>query len=181
VVAICGILLITHEYRYNTIMHSLTLSRRRSQVFIAKIVIISLFVGITMAIFAVLSPLLTLAGIHLHGLNLVHQDVDLGTLWWRALFASWAYSMLAAILALTIRIQVGAIVAFFLAPGTIEGLLGLLLKKDQVYLPFTAVSGVLNHNGAQQISYGRSAVIALIWIVVGYAIALVLFNRRDAN
>ena len=42
--------------------------------------------------------------------------------------------MLAFILAIIIRIQVGAIAAVFLIPSTLENLLGLLLKQNQVYL-----------------------------------------------
>jgi ABC-2 type transport system permease protein len=180
-IAICGVLLVTHEYRYNTIMHSLTLARSRSQVFFAKITAISLFAVVFIALFTVLSPLLTLAGIHVHGLHLVNQELHLSSLWWRALFGGWAFVMLATILALLIRIQVGAIVALFLVPGTIEGLLGLLLKRNQVYLPFASVGEVLSHNSAGYISYAHAAAVALAWIVTGLIVALVLFERRDAN
>jgi hypothetical protein len=179
--AICGILLITHEYRYNTIMHSLTLARRRSQVFYAKVVAISLFTIVFIGLFAILSPLLNLAGMHLHGYHLVPQELHFSSLWWRALFGGWAFVMLATVAALIIRIQVGAIVALFLLPGTIEGLLGLLLKRNQVYLPFASVGEVLSHNSAGYISYAHAAAVALAWIVTGLLIALVLFERRDAN
>jgi hypothetical protein len=66
----------------------------------------------------------------------------------------------------------------FLIPGTVEQLLGLLLKKNQVYLPFSALGAVLEHN---QISYVRAATVVGLYVVVGWIVAWVLFLRRDAN
>src|ERR1700744_3733974 len=39
--AIVAILLMTHEYRYNTIMYTLTSSNSRSKVFISKFIVVS--------------------------------------------------------------------------------------------------------------------------------------------
>lgn len=180
--AIVGVLLITHEYRYNTIMYTLTASRSRTQVFIAKIIAISVFAVVFSLIFAVISPFLAYLGVQVKGLHMVHQVLPVWSLLWRAIFVGWGMSMLALILAFIIRIQVGAIAALFIIPSTVESVFGLLLKNNVVYLPFSALNSVLQHHeGHIVLTYGRAALVALIYIVIGWLIAWQLFLRRDAN
>jgi hypothetical protein len=179
-IALVGVLLVTHEYRYNTIMYSLT-SRRRTQVFMAKLAVIAVFAALFSIIFGLISPLLVELGLHVKGHELVHQVIPAGSLLWRGVFAGWAYSMLALVIAFLVRVQVGAIVTLFLIPTTIESLLGLLLKHNVVYLPFTAISTVLDNSAHSSTSYGKAAVISLIYVVVGWIVAWILFLRRDAN
>jgi hypothetical protein len=98
------------------------------------------------------------------------------------MFYGWGVVMLAAILAFIVRIQVGALVAFFIIPSTVENIAGILLKKNQVYLPFSALNTLVDtFPGENHISYIRGATIALIYIIVGWIIAWILFLRRDAN
>lgn len=180
--SLVGILLVTHEYRYNTINYSLTASRSRLKVFIAKTLVVSLFAIVFCFVFGLLSPLLTLLAVELRHLPLVHQNIDFWGVAWRALFAGWGFSMLGFILALIIRSQVGALVAIFLAPGALESILGLLLKKNQIYLPFTANSMLLGvREDMLAMSYGKAALVVGAYIVVGWLVAWVLFWRRDAN
>lgn len=178
-IALVGVLLVTHEYRYNTILHTLTASKNRTRVIIAKIATISLFAVIASAVLALLSPLLTDIGIHVKGLELVSQSMPYGDILWRSVYTGWGFSMLALLLAVIIRSQPGAIAALFLIPGTVEQLLGLLLKDKQVYLPFDSLGAVIEHN--DHLSYGHAALVALAYIAVGWLIAWALFLRRDAN
>jgi ABC-2 type transport system permease protein len=178
ILSLVAILLVTHEYRYNTIVYTLSAARNRSLVFLAKIVAISSFMIIFILIFAVLSPILAELGVHASGRHLISQHLSISSLLWRVVFSGWAYSMLAFILALIVRVQVGAIAAIFLLPGTVEALIGLLLKKNQVYLPFTAISAVISRD---QLSYGRAAAVAMVYVVLGWLLAWALFQRRDAN
>ncbi len=178
-IALIGILLVTHEYRYNTIMYTLTSSRSRAQVLLSKLLVMSVFAILFSVIFGALSPLMTLLGVHIKGHVLMHQVIPVGDLLWRSALTGWGFAMLALILAFIIRIQVGAIVALFLIPGTIEQLLGLLLKHKQAYLPFMALHNVADDN--PMIPHGRAAAVSCIYIVIGWIIALILFQRRDAN
>lgn len=181
--SLVGILLVTHEYRYNTINYSLTASRSRLKVFVAKTLVASLFAIVFCFVFGLLSPLLSILATELRNLHLAPQNIDF---WWgvawRALFAGWGFSMLGFILALIIRSQVGALIAIFIMPGPVEAILGLLLKKNQIYLPFTANSMLLGvREDMLAMSYGKAAMVVGIYVIVGWLVAWVLFLRRDAN
>jgi ABC-type transport system involved in multi-copper enzyme maturation permease subunit len=173
-----GILLVTHEYRYNTILYTLSSARRRGQVLIAKILIVSLFALVFTAIFCTLSPIFTQWGVQVAGHELAHQTASISDMMSRALFYGWGFSMLALLIASLIRVQPGAIAAMFLVPGIVEQLLGLVLKTNQGYLPFSSLDSILNHN---RFSTMHEIVVALAWIVGGWLIAWVAFVRRDAN
>ena len=176
--SVAAVLLVTHEYRYNTIMYTLTAAKRRTNVWLAKIFIISVFAIVFSLVVGLLSPWLANVGVHLHGHTLVSQNLPLRNLLMRAVFYGWGYSMLALIVAMLIRIQVGSMAALFLIPTTVENLLGLLLKNNQVYLPFSALSAVVEKG---HISYSHAALVALAYIVGGWIIAGIFFIRRDAN
>jgi ABC-2 type transport system permease protein len=184
-ISLVGVLLVTHEYRYNTIMYSLTSSNSRLKVLIAKVVAVSCFAVLATLFFAALSPVLTYAGLHLKGISLVHQSIPVADLFWRVAFYGWAYSMLAVLLAFIIRNQVGAIVTILFLPNTVEALLGLLLKKNVVYLPFSALNTLMgggdNPSTVIPMSHAKAAVIVTGYVVAALIIAAYLFKRRDAN
>jgi hypothetical protein len=149
-------------------------------VLLAKLVTISIFVAVVSLLLGFLSPLLAQIGLHIKDHSLVHQVFPVWNLAWRVAFAGWAFSMLALIVAFIIRIQVGAIAAVFLLPGTIEPLIGLVLKKHQDYLPFSSIKSIVDHTHTS-ISLGRAVMVASVYLIVGWIIALILFQRRDAN
>jgi ABC-2 type transport system permease protein len=176
--ALVGVILLTQEYRYNTIMYTLTASKSRIKVLVAKIITISVFAVSFTLLVSALSPLLTLLAVHLHGQTLVAQSIPYASLLWQVVFYGWGFAMLGLLMASLIRVQVGAIAALFLLPGTVEQLLGLLLKNNQVYLPFSALTAVLSHG---TVSHLRALAIVMAYIVVGWLVAGFLFVRRDAN
>jgi ABC-type transport system involved in multi-copper enzyme maturation permease subunit len=180
--SLVGVLLVTHEYRYNTIMYTLTSSNSRTKTFLAKLVVITGFSVVYALFIAVLSPALTMAGLATKGLTLVPQHIDVASLLWQVLFVGWGYSMVAFILAMIIRIQVGAISAMFLVPAMLEPLLGLLLKKQAVYLPYNSLQSVLQSNpDLLHISPLRAAGVFTVYAVVGLVVAWQFFLRRDAS
>jgi ABC-type transport system involved in multi-copper enzyme maturation permease subunit len=182
--ALVATLLMTHEYRYNTIMYSLTLSRRRSTVLLAKVLVVSAFAIIFTLIVGTLSPLLADLGAHAHHLKLAPQTLHYGMLLWRSLFFGWGYAMAGLLIAALIRNQIGAIVTLFIAPDTVEGILSLLLKKNTVYLPFSALHTVIGQGMGDYlnaITPLHAAMVFMVYLVVGWAIAWGLFLRRDAN
>jgi ABC-2 type transport system permease protein len=185
--ALIAVLLMTHEYRYNTIMYTLTSSNSRSKVLLAKILVISTFSVVFTLCIGVLSPLLSYLGIHAHHLKLVPQTLHYGNLIWRSLFYGWGYAMAGLVIATLIRSQVGAIVTLLIVPTTVESLLGLLLKHNTVYLPFSSLNQVIGSGSSMRdpngghLSPGKAAAVYCIYLVVGWIVAWTLFLRRDAN
>jgi ABC-2 type transport system permease protein len=183
-VALIATLLMTHEYRYNTIMYSLTLSKRRTRVLLAKILVISVIAVVFTIIICALSPLLAVLGAHANHLKFAPQKLHYGTLLWRSLFFGWGYAMAGLLIAALIRNQIGAIVTLFIAPDTIEGLLSLVLKQHTVYLPFSALHTVIGQgmgNYLNAITPLHAAEVFMGYLLVGWIVAWILFVRRDAN
>lgn len=190
VLSLAGLLLMAHEYRYNTIMYTLTASNSRSRTLLAKVITVTCFAATASFAVMVLSPTLTWLGIQIagHGSELAPQVVHIGDLVWRCLFFGWGYAMIALLLITILRNQIGAIVALFMIPITAEPLLSLLLKSNTVYLPFMALNQVLAISGGEEsplgsdtLSPGKGAVVVSIYLVVGWIIAWILFLKRDAN
>jgi ABC-2 type transport system permease protein len=179
-IAIMGALIMTHEYRYNTIMYTLTSSRSRLQILLAKILVVSAFSVVIALVVGTLSPLMSYFGaVGVKGLELVPQNIPYMDLAWRAAFTGWAYGMAGLLFATLIRNQVGTIITILFVPSTIESLLSLLLRSNSIYLPFTALAGVMQN--MQRLSHGKAALIFLGYLIVGWIIAAILFKRRDAN
>lgn len=185
--AFVGLLLAGHEYRFNTIMYSLTNVNRRWKLLVAKFIAISVAAVIFSVFVALFTPLCDLVGLHLHGhgVHLVPQTFDYWSVIWHCAYVGWGYSMYAFVLMLILRNQVGAIVTFLLLPLIGENIIALLLKSNSKYLPFQSLQNVVLNAGenAQKIavSTGFSLRVSLMYIVIGLIVGFVLFVRRDAN
>jgi ABC-type transport system involved in multi-copper enzyme maturation permease subunit len=177
--AIVGMLLVTHEYRYNTIMYTLTASSSRTKTLLAKLIAISVFAMGFALIFGILSPLLTWLGLTLKGIEMVPQQIPVWDTLWRILFYAWGFSMFAALLGFLIRNQVGVIAALFMIPATVEPLMGLLLKSNAVYLPFTLLTSVVERG--PRVTVTHAALVSAGYILGVAIITWQLFVRRDAN
>lgn len=191
-IAIVALLMVTHEYRYNTIMHTLTSSSSRTKTFIAKMIVIAGFALVVTAFVSVVGPLLALLGMSVKGVELGPQTILYLDAAWRCLYYGFAMAAFAAIIAFIVRNQVGAIITFFIVINTAEGLLGMLLKDNVKYLPFTSLQHVINvtaRNGSPpegigQIGYlspSHAALLVTGYLTVGGVVAWLLFVRRDAN
>lgn len=182
ILAFAGLLLVGHEYRYNTIMYTLTSSNRRLKVLVAKLVAISTFAAVTSLMVVFFSPLCTIVGAHLHGNSIGPQHFDYWTIIWRCIFVGWGYSMYAFALITAMRSQVGSIVTFLLIPLIGENILGNIFRHAQKYFPFTSLQSVAvpldlgNHTTS-----AHAALITLAYIIGGLAVGAVLFLKRDAN
>lgn len=180
-----GLLLVTHEYRYNTIMYTLTANRSRTQVLLSKFAVISAFAILFSLVFGFLSIGLTELAISMRGLVLAPQDFPAWETIWRSALGGWGFVSLAFIIAVLLRSQVGAIILFLLMPSTIESLLTLVLKQYQVFLPFSNIANMLNTvpvevNGSP-VKLMTSVLVLFAYIVVGGLVSWILFLRRDAN
>lgn len=186
--SLVGLLLLAHEYRYNTIMYTLTASNSRSRTLFAKVIAVSCFALLASLLTAILAPALAWLGVQLAGHQLAPQIIPLGDTLWRCLFFGWGYAMIALLLITLMRNQIGAIVTLFMVPITAEPLLSLLLKTKTVYLPFMSLSQVLAIPGVDAAPQGsgsltplHGAMVFSLYLVVGWIVAWVLFLRRDAN
>ena len=183
--ALISILLFTHEFRYNTVAYTLTLSNSRNKVFLSKIIVISMVALTTTAVVGALSPTLAYLGIHANHLQLVPQHFYYSDILWKGLVFGWGSAMAGFVIAALIRNQIGAIVTFLIVPSTVEGLLSIWLKSNTDYLPFTALHTMLGagNNGIQNANLKplEAMFVFLGYLVVSGAISWVLFNRRDAN
>src|SRR6266536_1435332 len=74
--AIVALLLFTHEYRYNTIMYTLTIANSRSKVLIAKIITVLAYVLVLVVLGGALGLGAMIAGLHMAGQALPHQDIS---------------------------------------------------------------------------------------------------------
>jgi ABC-type transport system involved in multi-copper enzyme maturation permease subunit len=176
-----GILSMTHEYRYNTMLYTLTASRSRTRSLVAKVAAVSIFAILFTVVVTVLAVGLMYLGLAVKGYSLGPQVIP-DSMWWRVLTVGWGYSLMGLLFAALIRQQVGAIAAFFVLPGLGEMLLGLLLKENRIYLPFTALQQVIGMDIASttMLSYTRAATVFALYVVVGWLVAWLLFLRRDA-
>ncbi|HET9722084.1 MAG TPA: ABC transporter permease subunit [Candidatus Saccharimonadales bacterium] len=200
VVALAGgliaLLLLAHEYRYNTIIYTLAASNRRSKVLAAKIISVLCLVFVYTVIAGALSLALVWAGAAAAGHSLPAQNISFITFFAKLVFYSEAYSMAGLLFITLIRNQVGAIAALLILPNTVEGLLTLLLKKNSVYMPFTALSQVIQGPTIQgatpahpargdstigSLTPGKGALVYLCYLVGVWIIAWYLFLRRDAT
>lgn len=187
--AVIALLLMSHEYRHNTIMYTLTSSNSRTKTLLSKIIVVSVFaVGFSILI-GVFSPLMTYLGLQIKGYELVPQTLHYGDLLWKTVYTGWANGMAGLLFATLLRNQVAAMAVFFILPGPIESLLGLLLKGNAAYLPFSALHQVATNSGAPPpheagitlLSPGKGALVFMVYLVIGWVIAWILFLRRDAN
>lgn len=188
--AIVAVLLVSHEYRYNTINYSLVSSNNRGKVLTAKFIVTSVYSLVLAALIGVLAPLMGYLGVIAHGHTLVPQNFDLVTIVWTTLFYGWGLGVAGFVLAILLRNQVLAIVSIFIIPNVIEGFIGaLLLKHNAVYMPFHALNQVINSQApaapgnpiSSSMSASGAAFIFIGYLIVAGLIGWLLFMRRDAN
>lgn len=178
---IVAILIVTHEYRYNTIMHTLTITNRRIKVLLAKVAVIAAYSLVFTVVALGLVALLIYLGVKMDGQQLIGQHVDLYSVIWRSLFFVASGTLAAMVFGFLSRSTVFAIVTFFIIPTTVEPLLNNLLKINANYLPFMAQNQILSTGMPHAYSPLGSAGVFAAYVVGAWILAAVLFVRRDAN
>lgn len=190
--ALIALLLLAHEYRYNTIVYTLTASNSRTKVLAAKIIAVFCLVLVYAVVATAVLLALVWAGAAAAGHSLPHQDINLLTFFAKSVFYCEAFAMAGLLFIALIRNQVGAIAALLILPNTVEGLLSLLLKQHSVYLPFSALqqvikgpviaSGTPHHlDTTGSLSAPEGALVFGCYLVFFWLIAWWLFTHRDAN
>jgi ABC-type transport system involved in multi-copper enzyme maturation permease subunit len=180
-VGILAILLICHEYRYNTIGYTLTASNNRLKVLLAKFIVLGGYALIMAFITILVAMGLTMLGVRVGGHYLGPQTIDLYSLLWKSITYMVGAAWLGLVLGFLSRSLVFAIVAYFLIPS-VEPILHALLKISNNYLPSAAQSQILQADPIPG-TYSPLASLGVfsIYLAVGFVVSVVLFMRKDAN
>jgi ABC-type transport system involved in multi-copper enzyme maturation permease subunit len=180
--ALVSILLMTHEYRYNTIVYTLTASNSRTKTLLAKIAAVTVYAVLFTSLLSLVSVLLMRLGVALSGHELAPQTFYFQEFIWRALAYGWGTSMFALLFAVLVRSQVAAIALLFLWPTLVENLASLVLHNKVAYLPFRSLDTIIS--GFSMLPYYTNTEafrVVLVTLVGGWLVAWILFYRRDAN
>lgn len=188
--SIVVILLMAHEFRYNTIFYTLTASNSRSKVLLAKNLVVVTYTTVFTLVTVGVVMAATYLAVNIKDLNLPPQDIE----WWYTLARLLAYSLGFSLLGLAIitlvRNLTAAIVAIFFLPSVdaiISGLLASRQIEPTKWLPFSAlgrvnnvISDTLAPSGALT-SVTHAALVFAVYLVVVWVTAWYLFLRRDAS
>lgn len=191
---IVSLLLLGHEYHYNTIVYTLTASRSRSKVLVAKMITVLCYSIVLGVLLGIIGLYLIKLGTSASGHPLPHQDINYLTYLFKVVVYCASTSLVGLLFIALIRNQIGGIVTLLVFPGIFSQLLGLLLKQNTVYSPFVALDQVVQPPVARGIaaahtqtaelgtlSAPRGFLVFLAYLIVGWAIGWYLFLRRDAT
>ena len=193
ILAMIGVFAWGHEYRHGMIRATLTALNSRTSSWVAKFVVVGLWV--------VVVGVLTMVGSLLAGLVWLADDpvrlvsgATAGAMA-RTLVYTVLLTWVAAAFTAVIRNQTAALVLLFLWPLAVENVITLVFQLVPAlsphadltrFLPFNAAARILNQATESTSVFGQplSLVGALVIFggltVVGMAASLVLFHRRDA-
>ncbi len=183
IATILSILLVAHEYRYNTIMYTLTASPSRVRVLLVKIIVMITYATVVGAALLGISYIATKLGLSIKGVSMMAQDVPVWDTLWRFVSYTWGYVLVGIIIATIVRGLVGSIVLFFLFP-TVEQLSTLVIKDNAKFLPFRSLDSIISFNidtGMAELTSKAALGVFAIYLVIGLIVAAVLFVKRDAN
>lgn len=181
--AIMAILLVAHEYRYGTIMYTLTSSASRVRVLLSKTIVMLGYSTIVGLLVLAIGYFGSRFGLELKGVTLAPQNFPIADILWQFTAYVWGYTLTGILIAVLVRGLVGSIVAFFLLP-TAEGILSLLLKGNTKFLPFRsldAIAATTPTPGITALDNAAALGVFSVYLVVLGTVAVVSFVRRDAN
>ena len=195
--ALIGVFSIGQEYRYNTILPTLSALPRRSILMAAKVVVVMVFVAVVSLVCQVATYLVGLViwGSRLSALG--PFPGYMGRIW----VGSIGYVVVAALVGLALagllRSLPAAIVTMILLPLLVENLIKGLLSLDALrsvrdvakVLPFTAGQQVFSYGAIERRGPGAfsavpspwaGAVIFIVFMSILLGLSWALFERRDA-
>lgn len=176
-----AILLVGHEYRYNTIMYSLTSSNSRTKVYLAKYLASVVFSIISVAILLLLLVLAFLVGQKIAGINTLPQHIPMWSIVWRMLLYIGGSLTFAFTFTVLLRSLIGAIALILIVPTTIEGILTFVLKTKAQYLPFSSLTNITATAHQEGINVKGCAIAFVAYVIVLGVGSYVMFLKRDAN
>lgn len=179
---IIAILFTAHEYRYNTIIYTLTSESKRSKVLISKVLTITAFSIVLGLFFAILGYLTYKLGILLRGADLPAQNISLSTALLKISFFYMGYALFATFSSFIARSVVASVSIMFMIPAMVEPLLSPVLSENSKYLPFVALNSTISSSSSPNtLASGDAIVVTGFYILIMFFVTLALFIRRDAN
>ncbi len=191
--AIIGLLVMSHEYRYNLVVYTMTASNSRSKILISKILSLLVFIFFFSVILGAIALGLIYLGAVVAGHTPVHQEISYLTFFGKLVLYCELWAMVGLLFITLIRHQMGAFVVLFIVPNIVNGIFAQLLKHNAVYLPFNAINEIIKapelipKNGVPtpaefgSLTPPRAALLFGSYLLLGWAVAWILFLRRDAN
>lgn len=181
-ISIIAILYMAHEYRYNTILYTLTANVHRTRVLLTKLLTVALFSIMLGVVFVAAGLAAYFTGLSLRDAVLPAQDITYLSVIGKLIFYIAGYALLAMLLAVATRSVIAAISIFLIFPTTVEPLLSLLLKDNAKYLPFTALDSTVSASMMQAtLSSGQAIAVSSAYLAAGFLVTWLLFVRRDAS
>jgi len=178
------ILFMAHEYRYNTIMYTLTATASRTRALLAKAIVAAIFCIVYGLLATGLAIGAYLLGVSFRdGASLPAQEVDILYNLGKIAFYCASYALVGLLVATATRNLVGSIALFMIYPTTAEPLLGLLLKDNAKYLPITALDSTMGVSAttATTLEPGKAMLVSGLYITIAGLITWILYVKRDAN
>ena len=176
-----GILLFTNEFRHGTISRTLLATPRRP-VLVGVKLLAGAAAGVGLAVLAVA----TAAVVAVIWLSIIDVPLELGDASgavWRGLVAAALIGALGAAVGGFVHSQVGALVGtlvwLFVGEPIVWVLLGVIdVEGVADYLPAVTVLSITDTEG-ENLSYAGTVGMAVAWIAVATALAVLRTNRRD--
>lgn len=188
--AVMAVLVMAHEYRYNTITYSLTLARKRWQVLFSKLIVVSGYVVVATLIAILLTIAFTDLAVSVKNLVLPAQTISWPATIGRTLFYDLGFALFGLGAITVLRNMVAGFVTLFgafMVDGILSGILTHYQLEPSKYLPFDALARALAHNFSGVVSPTSApeplhAALTFVAYLLGlWIIAWYLFIKRDAN
>ena len=184
--AVVGVLVVTHEYRYDLLPYTLIATNNRNKVLVAKLAVVTTFaVVVSLGVDLVALAASSVTAHLVHGHELAPQTLAYGDLLWRTVLYGWGYAIAGTAIALLVRNQVGAVVTAFVLFGPVEGILSSTFGRYGYLMPFTALANVLgsklSNEALTSVSHQQAALAFLVDITIAVSVGWVGFMRRDAS
>lgn len=183
-VGIVSILLIGHEYRYNTIYYTLTATNNRLKILVAKLVATGAF-GLLFALITIIWTIVMVnLGLKWGGHHIGPQDIEIASVLWKSAAYMVSTAWFGLLLGFVSRNMTFALVVYFMIP-VVEPIITFLLKLNANYFPTAAQSNILSMGPSMSNEHAFTALASLGVFGVYLAVLLIAstfsFVKRDAN
>ena len=175
-------LLMANEYRYSTIVHTLTSNARRGRVLLAKILAVTLFSAAYSIVLVLVTAGSYVLFLMVFGSGLPPLGTSLLPITGTLFLYFIGYALFGLIIATVVRSVVATIGIVFSMSLVIEPLLGLMvLHENAKYLPFASLDAMVGNAHGFSLTSGNAIAMSGIYVVAGLLVAWALFKLRDAN
>jgi ABC-2 type transport system permease protein len=179
--ALAGVLLVTSEYRYDTIRPTILFNPARAQVLTAKIVAGAL-AGIVFGVVGeAIGGAIGYAILEGRGIAIVLSTGDVLLLVFGGLAGVALWGAIGTALGTIIHSQVGAVITLLAFGFIVDSLLFGLVPSVGRYTPTRASDALMGLQVEHLLSPGVGAITLIAWAIVLAVVGIALSGRRDIN